>query len=196
MGNVSTYNDYLQSQGWSPVASAAILGNVAGESNFDANAVGDNGSAFGLFQIHPNYHPGYQPGISGMDQLAFVSNELKTKYSSLTNVLNSASSVADATKAFMTGWEKPANLSSLGKRVQSALDIFKTGGGDISTQDSTASGSNGNCGSVDVICKLRAWIGDSHFFQRLAIGLLAIIVLALAIGMLGRKSLVNVGKPA
>lgn len=200
MADYSLYNSYLQSQGWTPTASAAILGNAFGESAFDANAIGDNGAAFGLFQIHPKWHPGFDPSMTGIEQVDFVSNELKSKYPSLARTLNSASDIGAATKAFMTGWEKPASLSSLSKRIAAAVKILN---GDILSGVSGLTGikipklslGGGNdCGSLDYICKLRKWIDESHFFQRIAIGILALIILGLAIWMLGNKQNINIGK--
>jgi hypothetical protein len=195
--------DYLLSQGWTPIAAAGIMGNAYGESGFDPNAVGDGGAAHGLFQIHPNYHPGYSPSFTGDQQVAFVSNELKTKYSGLAKTLNSASNVADATKAFMTGWEKPANLSSLGKRINAAGKILNGQLGDAVAMGANillpgsgeilkAIGVGGD--SCGPICQFRKWLDESHFWQRLAIGVLAIIILMLAIWMLGNKMNINIAK--
>lgn len=201
------YN-YFMSQGFTPIASAAIVGNAYGESNLDPNAIGDGGAAHGLFQIHSQWHPGYDRSFNGMQQAAFVSNELKTKYSGLTRALNSMSNVADATKAFMTGWERPASLSSLGKRIAAATDVLNgdvagtvaragaavmTGGlseGVIAGAHALGIGGD-SCGWI---CQFRKWLDESHFWQRLAIGIMAVMILGLAIWMLGNKQNITVSK--
>ena len=43
---------YLTDQGWTAPQAAGIIGNAYGESGLNPAAIGDNGSAYGLFQYH------------------------------------------------------------------------------------------------------------------------------------------------
>jgi len=201
------YN-YFINEGWSPTAAAGIVGNAYGESGLNAGAVGDGGLAHGLFQIHSKWHPGYDRDFNAQQQASFVSNELKTKYPALTRALNSMSNVADATRAFMTGYEKPASMGSLGTRISAALDTIngKTVGKGIRAGVAVATGGTSELalGAADLlglgpdscgwICQFRQWLDESHFWQRIAIGFMAIIILAIALWMLGNKMNINVGK--
>ncbi len=205
--------DYLQSQGWTPVAAAGILGNAYGESGFNSDITGDGGAAHGLFQTHTKWHPGYDRNFNGMQQLAFASNELKTKYPDLARQLNSASNVGQSTSLFMHGYEKPANSSSLGKRIASAQSLLEKGNGlvkdgakllGIDLGDAAVMAANAYLpGSGEVLkmfgvggdscgwlCQLKNWIADSGFFQRIALALLAFIILAAAFYLI-KPSVIN-----
>lgn len=53
--NLLTAAKYLVSNGYSKAAAAGIAGCIAGESAGDPEAVGDQGTSFGLIQEHGNY---------------------------------------------------------------------------------------------------------------------------------------------
>jgi hypothetical protein len=74
---------YFQGQGWSKAQSAGIAANLLAESGLKAGAVGDNGTAYGLAQWHPDRQSEFAKwaghsimGSSFQEQLAFVQYEL------------------------------------------------------------------------------------------------------------------------
>jgi hypothetical protein len=111
------YYHYLISKGESPQVAAAIMGNIGQESGFDVSRVGDNGNSIGLFQFNKN---GEQPALRSWAeqnkrdvndpyaQLDFVRSQLQSPaYSKVYGQMQSAPSVAEATGAFMSGYERP-----------------------------------------------------------------------------------------
>lgn len=71
--------NYLQSKGYSPNVAAAIAGNLKQESNFNPDAVGDNGASYGIAQWQGNrrrlLHERYGPNPSIEQQLDFLVSE-------------------------------------------------------------------------------------------------------------------------
>jgi hypothetical protein len=202
--------NYLQSQGWTAAQSAGILGNAFGESGFNSGAIGDGGAARGLFQWHPDRAANFTKVFGGslasatpMQQLQFANWELHNTESAAGRALRGTSSAADAAATFMKAFERPANLSSLGKRIASAESLLKGGQGLADTAKGLVSGLIGD-GAVAAanaiipgsgmvldalgfggdscgwLCQLKNWIADSGFFQRLALGVLAIVIFGAA----------------
>lgn len=132
------YN-YYRELGYTPNAAAAIVGNISVESNFKTDAVGDfrNGTptAFGLAQwrgsrlVDFKNFTGKTPAqASFTEHLAFIDHELNTKYTSARNAILNASSVEEATKEFMTRYEKPSsdpNVNHIDKRIAAAQKQIK-----------------------------------------------------------------------
>lgn len=200
---------YLTSQGWTPIQSAAILGNLTWESGLNPGAIGDNGSAYGAAQWHLNrqnqfaINNGYSiVGSSLEDQIKFVNWELNNTESSAGNALRGANNLSDATSIFMNKYERPANSSSFKNRLQAAQDIISKGSKAL--QDwlngknfSFAKGLNdatggitdglGITGNCNYLCQFQQWLANSHFWQRVAIVILSLIVIAAAFYLLGRK---------
>jgi hypothetical protein len=111
------YYHYLISKGESPQVAAAMMGNIGQESGFDVNRVGDNGNSIGLFQFNKN---GEQPALRSWAeqnkrdvndpyaQLDFVRSQLQSQaYSKVYGQMQSAPNAAEATGAFMSGYERP-----------------------------------------------------------------------------------------
>lgn len=107
---------YYVARGYTPVQAAGIVGNLMQESgpNLDLNAVGDNGTAFGIAQWRGDRLTNLQrfAASNGSDwrdfntQLAFVDHELNTTERRAGDALRNASTVDDATAA-MIGFERP-----------------------------------------------------------------------------------------
>lgn len=111
--------NYFQSQGWSPEQAAGILGNLQQESNLRPNAVGDNGTAFGIAQWRGPRRQGLETFAKGAGsdpgdfstQLQFIQNELMGPESRAGQALKAAQSIPDAVKAFI-GFERPQGWSA------------------------------------------------------------------------------------
>jgi len=201
--------DYLTGAGWTPAQAAGILGNVGGESGFDPNAVGDGGLAYGLAQWHPDRQATFQSvmgfpikGSSALDQYKFLNWELNNTEKAAGNALKGATNVYDATKTVMQKFERPADGSSLGKRLDQAKSVLggissvkgvsdavkKAIGLGLETNPVTAPfamaadalGLNPFGDSCGIICQLKEWIKKTGIFQRIALAILAFIMLLAA----------------
>lgn len=227
--NMGTLNpiagmDYLRTQGWSDNQAAGIMGNLYGESGWNSRAVGDGGLAVGIAQWHPDRQATFRRVIgvpvmqaTPMQQLQFVNWELNNTESRAGRLLRGQTTVEGATRVFMEKYERPANLSSLGKRIASAKSLLQ-GGKDlasgavkgaksilgIDTEDAIVAASNAiipGSGAVlsafglggddcNWICEIKNWIADSGFFQRIALAILAFIVIVAAFYLI-KPSVVN-----
>ena len=125
---------FFQNKGWSPVQSAAIAGNLFGESGLNTQAVGDGGQARGIAQWHPDRQAtfarvnGTHIGNSSLDQqLGFVDWELNNTEKRAGGMLRQQTTLAGATAAFMKGYERPANNSSFGGRLKAAGSALANG---------------------------------------------------------------------
>lgn len=192
--------------GWSPVQSAGIVGNLWGESALNPMAVGDGGSAFGLAQWHPDRQRMFQSvmGVpiqqsSFMQQLQFVNWELNNTEKRAGNLLRGETTLSGATYSFMKNYERPADSSSFGSRLRAAGQALADGKGLLEAgrkllsnpgaqaiANSILPGSGtvmqglGMIGDCDWICQIKEWIKETAIFQRLAIAVLAFIVLLAA----------------
>lgn len=110
---------YLVSQGVDPQRAAAMIGNAWHESaGLKPTIWGDNGDSFGLYQFNKRGElPAYQAWAkeNGRDlsdwkaQTDFVLNRMKSpQYAQTWDAMGKAPDVAGATKAFMSGYERPA----------------------------------------------------------------------------------------
>lgn len=104
-GSSSEAMNFFQSKGWSKEQAAGIVGNLQAESgkNLRTNAVGDNGTAYGIAQWHPDRQAKFQQvmGIpirqsNFQQQLQFVDWELKNTEAKAGNILRSAQSAEQA----------------------------------------------------------------------------------------------------
>lgn len=95
---------------------AGIIGNFFKESALKTDAVGDNGTSFGLAQWHKerwrslNQFSAGQ-GLNPSDPIAqvrFTIHELTTQYSSVLEAMKGAATPEQAADIFMRGFEKPA----------------------------------------------------------------------------------------
>ncbi|WP_427024706.1 phage tail tip lysozyme [Aureimonas ureilytica] len=103
--------NFFASKGLASHQIAGILGNARAESAFNPNARGDGGAALGLFQWNDRANamkafvgPNWQSNVQG--QLDFAWKELQTSESKAYRALLQATTVTQATEAFL-GFERP-----------------------------------------------------------------------------------------
>lgn len=139
---------FFLNKGWSPHASAAIVGHLQAESgkSLPTNRIGDNGTSYGLGQFHNERWSGLRNfatknGAEQSDfatQLGYIDHELRTSEKGVGNRLMGAQNLFDATKIF-TGYERPQGWTAANPtgahnfsgRWANAQDVFKAySGGD------------------------------------------------------------------
>lgn len=106
-------------KGWSTAQAAGIVGNLQQESGLNPEAVGDGGKAFGLAQWRDERLDALKEfaAANGLDyktteaQLQFIDYELKNSERSAGAALGGATTVDEATDAFL-GFERPQGWSS------------------------------------------------------------------------------------
>lgn len=115
--------DYLTQEMNLPSASACgILANMEHESAFNLQALGDNGTSFGLCQWHAGRYSNLKTYCRGRGldyrtvegQLAYLKFELETGYTSLYSLLlgmeDSPNGAYRAAQLWCTEFERPANM--------------------------------------------------------------------------------------
>jgi hypothetical protein len=190
--------NFFQSRGWTPAQSAGIVGNLHYESGgWNIRAVGDGGTAFGLGQWHPDRQADFRR-VFGTDirrsseaqQLAFVDWELHNTESRAGTMLRRASTTDQSAYAVARYYERPRTLSSvrdrasIGTRVLTGVASTVSGGlrdyvemipgADTVLGIGDGLGLTGDC---NYLCQFKNWILESGFFQRVALALLAFIIL-------------------
>ena len=129
------YN-YFTSQGYSPEASAGIVGNLVYESGLNTSAEGDigfrGGSSFGIAQFRgkrlENLKKRYGDKWTDFgNQLDFVRHELETTHKRANNALKNANNVYDAGSAFSDLYEIPAKKYKDNKDRQTKVNnVYST----------------------------------------------------------------------
>lgn len=127
---------YFMNHGLNAAASCGILGNIKAESNFRTDAVGDNGTSFGICQWHNNRGRAMQ-NMAGADwrnnltgQLDYLWSELNSGYKDSTlvplmGVSNDINGAMRAADIFVRNFEKPAAVDAASKRRQTnAVNYF------------------------------------------------------------------------
>lgn len=131
---MATAIEFFTGKGWTKEQAAGIVGNLYHESGgLNIRAIGDGGKAFGLAQWHPDRQAKFASVMGKSirqstynEQLAFVDWELNNSESAAGNLLRKAKSVAQAVKAVMFKYERPANGSSYGARLAQANKALGT----------------------------------------------------------------------
>ena len=113
--------DSFREKGYTEAQTAGALSHIQRESEFNPNAVGDNGKAFGLAQWNDRQPAmrewtqanGYSPN-SVEGQVAFIHHELQGKESKAGNALRNASTPEEASIAMnryerFKGWNDPSH---------------------------------------------------------------------------------------
>ena len=163
--------DYLSSKyKLSDKVIAGIMGNMYQESKFDVNAVGDNGSSFGLCQWHFERKDALAAyaqnnGMSPSDyraQCDYLMYELRNGYGDLLNRMDKASNEAEAAVLFCDEFERPEKGTE-GARAEYARQIMKNKGAGMKEVASNYNGigisglssstSGGLFGMLDAIIK-------------------------------------------
>jgi murein DD-endopeptidase MepM/ murein hydrolase activator NlpD/LAS superfamily LD-carboxypeptidase LdcB len=132
LSNSKDIIDFLKEKGLSEEQASGIAGNLFIESRFKTDALGDNGTSFGLAQWHANRWDNLKEFIRDNDydinsingQLEFLWYELKNEYSSVLVELKKTYTPADAATVFASKYEKPAS-KNYSNRVKSAEDLYE-----------------------------------------------------------------------
>lgn len=112
--------NFFTSKGLSPQQAAGIVGNLYVESKFNTNAVGDNGTAFGIAQWRKDRQDGLRRfaasrGTSASDlntQLEYIWKELNSSHKRAYQRLLGSKTAKDATLAFSDLYEIPNKAKS------------------------------------------------------------------------------------
>ena len=124
---------YFQAQGWSREQAAGLAANIKRESAFKADAVGDNGKAYGIGQWHPDRQAVFQKvfgkpmqGSTLEEQMAFMQYELtQGNERKAGNLLKGAVGADDAAAIVSKHYERPADREGeAAKRGQMALAML------------------------------------------------------------------------
>ena len=131
---VQTCYSSLISKGLNSAAACGVLGNIKYESGFNAAAVGDNGTSFGLCQWHlvrgdnmKSYvGSNWANDVSG--QMEWLWKELGYSYpsvkSTLLGVSNTAEGAAAAADVWVRKFEVPADVDNASKKRQAAAKEY------------------------------------------------------------------------
>lgn len=124
---------YFQAQGWSREQAAGLAANIKRESAFRADAVGDNGKAYGIGQWHPDRQAVFQKvfgkpiqGSTFEEQMAFMQYELtQGNERKAGNLLKGAARADEAAAIVSKHYERPADREGeAAKRGQMALAML------------------------------------------------------------------------
>lgn len=120
-GQAQAAYDYFRSQGRSRTEALGMVANIDRESQFLPDNVGDNGSAYGIGQWHPDRQKLFEQHMGKnirdstfAEQLQFYDWELKNKYPLADANLRMARNPQEAAQAVSYGYEVPANLGDEG----------------------------------------------------------------------------------
>lgn len=125
--------DYFVSRGWSREQAAGIAANLSRESNFNPQATGDGGKAYGVAQWHPDRQAAFRAwlgkdirGSTLDEQLAFVHFELtEGKERAAGAKLRGARTAAQAGAVVSSEYERPADtFGEATRRAQLADRMF------------------------------------------------------------------------
>lgn len=109
--NELTAGKYLVANGYSPAAAAGIVGCIAGESSGNPEAVGDQGTSFGLIQEHGAQYASLVTGNASADlnsQLPAIVAYNNAQGQGLIAMLNSISDPVKAADFYSENFERPA----------------------------------------------------------------------------------------
>lgn len=121
------YNYFISEMGMNTAAACGVLANIKCESNFNPNALGDNGTSYGICQWHNDRWANLKNHCNnnGLDwhslsgQLSYLKHELEnvkrfsSVYSTLKSVTNTAEGAYQAGYKWCYTFEVPANYESV-----------------------------------------------------------------------------------
>jgi len=113
--NMLTAAEYLMQNGYSRAAAAGIAGCISGESSGDPEAIGDQGTSFGLIQEHGSQYAGLVTGNKTADfdrQLPAIIAYNNAQGQGLIQMLNSISDPVQAANFYSEKFERPAVTDS------------------------------------------------------------------------------------
>lgn len=110
--------DFFQRRGWTVDQAAAIASQAFGESGFNPYLYGDSGSAYGMFQLHPDRQANFRRvmgkdirGSSAEDQMVFADWELHHTEARAGRAIAAARTAAQAAAAATRFWIRPKNTA-------------------------------------------------------------------------------------
>ena len=111
----------------------------AAESGFNPNAVGDNGTSFGLYQHHADRRDAmfsaYGPHPTAQQQNEFAWSELNQPgQANLLRSLRAAQTSGDAARVWTRGFEQPANGAAEAENRAAAAPQFEPASGNVHVQ--------------------------------------------------------------
>jgi hypothetical protein len=113
--NLLTAAEYLMANGYSRAAAAGIAGCISGESSGDPEAIGDQGTSFGLIQEHGSQYADLVTGNRTADfdrQLPAIIAYNNAQGEGLIRMLNSISDPVAAANFYSENFERPAVTDS------------------------------------------------------------------------------------
>ena len=142
-GSPEAAQAFFESKGWTKEQAAGIVGNLAVESGFQTDAVGDNGNAYGIAQWNKKGSPeridNFQKvmgkslyGSSFQEQLEFVNWELNNSEKGAGNRLRQATTTDDAAAIVDKYYERSSGIH-LDRRQANAAAIIAGDYGKVST---------------------------------------------------------------
>jgi peptidoglycan hydrolase-like protein with peptidoglycan-binding domain len=133
IGTAKDVIDFLMGKGLSLEQSVGITANLQQESSLNPNAVGDNGTSFGIAQWHNERgqnmmkwteSKGYKSN-SLEGQLEFLWYELSTDYKNVLDEIKRTYTSEDAAEVFVRKYEKPGNIENeVSKRSSIAGSLY------------------------------------------------------------------------
>lgn len=134
-----TITEGLVNRGFTPEQAAAVTGNMYGESSYDTNAMGDDGSAYGLMQwrgdrLSALQSMALQRGVPQNDlnlQLDYAARELQGKGREAKNfqrAMSEGSNLPDRTALFTKYVERPSAFAlqeSTPRRINAAQQAYR-----------------------------------------------------------------------
>ncbi len=134
-GQLSSSKDiieFLKNKGLSDEQASGIAGNLFIESGFKTDALGDNGTSYGLAQWHEERWDRLKEFIRQKDydinsiegQMEYLWWELTGPYSSVLDELKKSYTPADSATIFASKYEKPASRN-YSNRVQAAENLYE-----------------------------------------------------------------------
>lgn len=129
---------YFMDKGWTKEQSAGIVANLVGESQLNANAIGDGGKAKGVAQWHPDRRAAYErwsgkrfEDATREEQYGFVQHELTAGEDAgarrAGRMLKGAESADHAAKIFTTHFERPKYAAHDGAKRGALAEGFMRG---------------------------------------------------------------------
>ena len=130
----NTAVDYLQKKGWTRNQAVGIASNLQHESGFKLDAIGDDGTAFGIAQWRGNRVKNFEKVIgkpiteaSLTEQLDFIDHELRTTEGKAGKALAKATDPGKAADVFTRLYERPANPNKDAAIRSSTATAFASG---------------------------------------------------------------------
>lgn len=125
---------YLQKKGWTRNQAVGIASNLQHESGFKLDAIGDQGTAFGIAQWRGDRVKNFEKVIgkpiteaSLTEQLDFIDHELRTTETRAGKALAKATDPGKAADVFARQYERPANPNKDAAIRSSTATAFASG---------------------------------------------------------------------